>query len=110
MMTKADTTANITTTTLRGDSNSAGRMMELKNDTDMRTFMAKPDPAKKGKKGKVSVAINEMKSNGKMEMDKEGFYANTEILPAFPGGQKSWKVFLKKMLNILQMPQTMVLK
>ena len=96
MMTKADTTANITTTTLRGDSNSAGRMMEVKNDTAMKILMAKPDPAKKGKKGKVSVAINEMKSNGKMEMDKEGFYANTEILPAFPGGQKALESFFEK--------------
>lgn len=96
MITRVDSNASMTTTTLPGDSNSAGRMAEVKNDTAMKVPMANPDPAKKGKKGKVSVAINEMNNNGKMEMDKDGFYANTEILPAFPGGQKALESFFEK--------------
>lgn len=64
--------------------------------------MAKPDPTKKGKKGKVSIVLNDTKGTGDMNMDKEGYYANTEILPAFPGGQKALANFFEK--NI-QYPQ-----
>ena len=37
-----------------------------------------------------------------MTADKEGFYSNTEILPAFPGGQKALENFFE---NNIQYPQ-----
>ncbi len=47
-----------------------------------------PDPAKKGKKGKVSIVMANNVS-GDMSVDKEGYYNNTEILPGYPGGEKA---------------------
>ena len=64
--------------------------------------MANPEPTKKGKKGKVTIALNDTKGAVDMNVDKEGFYANTEILPGFPGGQKALANFFDK--NI-QYPQ-----
>ena len=61
--------------------------------------------AKTPKKGKVSIVpvTNVPGKNTAMEMDKEGFYKNTEVLPAFPGGQKELERFFEK--NI-QYPET----
>lgn len=56
----------------------------------------KSDATKKIKKGKVSIAENTTKNTGDMSVDKEGFYANTEVLPAFPGGQKALENFFEK--------------
>ena len=95
MMSKADNTAG-TSVAPGADSNSVGKMAAEKNDSMVRSTMAKPDPSKKGKKGKVSIAAMETKNNGSMEADKEGFYANTEVLPAFPGGQKALENFFEK--------------
>jgi TonB family protein len=47
--------------------------------------MAKPDPAKKGMKGKVTISPAP-KSTAKMEMDNTGVYTNVEVIPSFPGG------------------------
>lgn len=46
---------------------------------------AKPNPAKKGMKGKVTISPAP-KSTAKMEMDKAGVYSNVEVIPSFPGG------------------------
>jgi protein TonB len=63
--------------------------------------MAKPNAAKKGKKGMVSLAIGENKSSGNEDMmDKEGYYTN--VYPAYPGGNKELENFFAK--NI-QYPQ-----
>ena len=56
--------------------------------------MAKPDPTKKGKKGKVSITMI-APGTGEMTPDKEGVYANAEILPGFPGGQKGLEKFFE---------------
>ena len=56
---------------------------------------AKPNPSKKGKKGKVSITLPAA-GTGEMTPDKEGYYTNTEILPTFPGGQKALENFLLK--------------
>jgi len=63
------------------------------------TGMAKPNPAKKGLKGKVTIlpppaATAEVK----MEADNTGVYANTEILPSYPGGQKALQKFFDRTL------------
>ena len=61
-----------------------------------RDTAAKSSPGAKAKKGKVSVVAPDPKLNtAAMEMDKEGFYRNTEVLPAFPGGQKSMERFFE---------------
>ena len=51
---------------------------------------------KKAKKGKVSIALPAVKpATGAMNMDKEGYYSNVEILPSFPGGQKALETFFE---------------
>ncbi|MDN3654466.1 TonB family protein [Ferruginibacter paludis] len=95
MMSKTDT--NMALPVKPGaDTITVGPMTAEKTDSMVKTGMAKPDPAKKGKKGKVSIVTIETKNNGSMEADKEGFYANTEVLPAFPGGQKALESFFEK--------------
>lgn len=64
-------------------------------NTDPATGIAKPDPSKKGKKGKVSISMAAA-GTGDMTPDKEGYYSNTEILPAYPGGQKALENFFLK--------------
>lgn len=49
--------------------------------------MAKPNPAKKGKKGKAVITAP-MKGTGSMQMDKTGVYNNVEYIPSYPGGNK----------------------
>jgi len=46
---------------------------------------AKPNPAKKGLKGKATV-VAPVRSSEKMEADASGVYANAEYLPTYPGG------------------------
>ena len=51
---------------------------------------------KQVKKRKVSIMAPAKNSNtAAMEADQEGFYKNTEILPAFPGGQKALERFFE---------------
>jgi TonB family protein len=61
---------------------------------------AKPNPAKKGLKGKAVITVP-AKGTGAMEMDKEGIYSNVEYLPSFPGGAKGLQKFFD---NNLQYP------
>jgi len=83
----------------------------IKNDTTMNTVrpdtaavkvtdvtMAKPNPSKKGMKVKVMVTLPVM-GEGAMVADKEGYYTNTEVLPAYPGGQKELERFFEKNLQ-----------
>ncbi|MBC7888646.1 MAG: energy transducer TonB [Ferruginibacter sp.] len=67
-------------------------------DSAAKVPMANPNTNKISKKGKVSIVKAEMATskNTSMEMDKEGFYKNTEVLPAFPGGQKELERFFEK--------------
>lgn len=60
--------------------------------------MAKPNPLKKGMKIKVMVTLP-MMGEGAMVADKEGYYTNTEVLPAYPGGQKELERFFEKNLQ-----------
>ncbi len=46
-------------------------------------------PAGKGKKGKISIIMGDMKSSAAMTADKDGFYTNVDSWPSFPGGQKA---------------------
>ena len=58
--------------------------------------MAKPNPAKKGMKGKVAIVpvmSPKVDANAKMEADNAGVYSNVEIIPSFPGGYKGLQKF-----------------
>ncbi len=57
--------------------------------------VAKPNPAKKGMKGKVVVNAP-AKSTGSMEADNTGVYSNVEYIPAFPGGDKGLQSYFDK--------------
>lgn len=61
--------------------------------------MAKPNPAKKGGKGKggvsnMSIAMDKM-DNTQMEMGKDGYYNRVDELPSYPGGQKALEKFVE---------------
>jgi periplasmic protein TonB len=99
MMTKTDTGSG----TVNASSDKMSIQAKPDSGDDLKnTSTAKPDPSKKGKKGKVSVDMTDTKGTGDMSMDKDGYYASTEVLPGFPGGQKALGNFFEK--NI-QYPQ-----
>lgn len=53
------------------------------------TANAKPDPAKKGKKGKVTIAeVAPSKIKADAKPDATGTYKNVDYIPSFPGGYK----------------------
>lgn len=56
---------------------------------------AKPGASKTVKKGKVTIVAAPADKNTAMDVDKEGYYRNTEVLPAFPGGQKALERFFE---------------
>lgn len=61
--------------------------------------LAKPNPAKKGGKGKggiasVSSAMQKM-DNSPIAMDNEGYYNRVDVLPSFPGGEKALAKFVE---------------
>ncbi len=100
MMAK-DSSASKPSSTLVGDTSSAALGTTTKvASADTKTASVQIDSsassssAKKSKKGKVSIA-EASKATGDMIADKEGFYANTEVLPAFPGGQKALERFFE---------------
>ena len=73
--------------------NSGGGQMGKDSFTDHSTV--KPNPALKGKNGKVSsVMITSGDKSKSTDIDKEGYYKNVDILPGFPGGQKALDKFI----------------
>lgn len=98
MMVNHDTAINNSNMEMRKDtattlSNTAGKVP-----------MADPAGVKTVKRGKVSIVMAEAvpDKNIAMEKDKEGYYKNTEVLPAFPGGQKALERFFE---NNVQYPE-----
>ncbi len=53
--------------------------------------MAKPNAAKKGKKGSSMITMPKM--TGEMKPDAGGIYGNVDYIPAFPGGNKGLQKF-----------------
>lgn len=85
---QTDTTAN---SMIAG----ADSLSKVAKDTAAKSLMDK-----KGKKGKVTIMPADTKANtAAMEMDKEGFYSNTEVLPSFPGGEKALERFFESNLQ-----------
>ena len=92
MMTKDNTAASITTDT------NATIMTAADTGMGSKMEIVKPDPSKKGKKGRVVIEMTSI-GTGDMTPDKEGYYSNAEILPAYPGGQKALENFFAKNIN-----------
>jgi periplasmic protein TonB len=70
----------------------------MKTDTSV-TAVNKTNAAK-SKKGKVSSMMNTtINKNLPMNQDKQGYYNNVEVLPAFPGGQNALDNFVFKNLE-----------
>ncbi|MEO6720236.1 MAG: energy transducer TonB [Ferruginibacter sp.] len=82
-----------TTAIVNGDTSAKSRLDASKKMIGDTAAKAKSG---KAKKLKVSIVAPDQKANtAAMEMDKEGYYKNTEILPAFPGGQKALERFFE---------------
>lgn len=77
---------SLTNTTPTSDTVGAMNNSSMNNNSSANNgSMAKPNPAKKGMKGKVSVT--EQKSNNtNMVADNTGVYGSAEVMPAYPGG------------------------
>lgn len=71
-----------------------------KTITTKKLGIAKPNPAKKGGKGKVFVVINspvvKPLANAKLTADNEGYYDRVDVLPSYPGGDKALAKFVEK--------------
>lgn len=63
--------------------------MPMANMSATKPGMAKPDPAKKGKKGKAMIAeVTTAKMKADAAPDASGVYKNVDYIPSFPGGYK----------------------
>jgi protein TonB len=62
----------------------------------------RPNPAKKGHKGTVRMAVYSPDAKARIEADKNGVYNYAEVLPAFPGGEKVLERFVH---DNIQYPQ-----
>ena len=61
--------------------------------------VAKPNLAKKGKKGSIKIEMSKVATGSAVKdpsADKDGYFSNVEVLPAFPGGQKALENFFDK--------------
>ncbi len=67
--------------------------------------VGKPNPAKKGGKGKATVHIPPATAAEKMEMDKEGVYTRADVMPSYPGGEKA---LVKFMEDNIEYPQAAI--
>lgn len=65
------------------------------------TAVAKPNPAKKGLKGKVMITAAP-KPTGAMEADNSGVYSNVEYIPTYPGGNKGLQTYFNKNIEYPQ--------
>lgn len=92
-----------TTTTAAAESDTAGTTgttHTVNAPTDSITGMATTGVKKKGK---VSAQLDaDANANGKIEMDKQGYYNRTEVMPAYKGGQSSLESYIT---NNIEYPQ-----
>lgn len=98
----ADNTATQLDTTLTGNTVPGAANSGPMNDT-INKNRADSSAVKKAvamRKARVTIVLP--KINGKMEMDKEGYYGNADVLPAYPGGQRALENFFT---NNVEYPQ-----
>ncbi len=60
---------------------------------------AKPNPAKKGLKGKVIVKPEIANKTAKMEADASGVYSNAEVMASFPNGTPGLQSYFDKYMQ-----------
>lgn len=101
MMTRTNDSSLTSSAVLSGDTSVVAKEkggVSSVTDSVLNKKSVNKDAHKKLKKGKISVLENSV-STGNMSADKEGFYSNTEVLPAFPGGQKALENFFEKNIS-----------
>jgi protein TonB len=64
--------------------------------------VGKPNPAKKGGKGRGTITWKPYAGTGNMEADKEGYYTRADVMPSYPGGEKA---LIKFMEDNIQYPE-----
>ena len=99
LATKTDSSGRTQTdssVTNKTSNNATVNMPAADVDTTRSKMVAKPNLAKKGKKGSVKININSVSTKKEMNADKDGYYANAEVLPSFPGGQRALENFFEK--------------
>ncbi len=103
--TSNDTDSSATTTDSSASTSVTDTPMMSKTTDTASTAMkmtgtAKPNPAKKGMKGKVTISqAPPMSPEAKMEADASGIYSNVEIIPSFPGGNKGLQKYFDNNLK-----------
>jgi periplasmic protein TonB len=101
MMAGPTTTSGGNPETLKPDSLANSNMGNMNTTAPADTMMGKPNPAKKGKKGIVSLNMDMNKPMGNEDMtDKEGYYTN--VYPSYPGGDKELANFFSKNIKYPQ--------
>jgi TonB family protein len=93
--TMTDTTVSTPATTTPANQTTVSDTAAMKNLPA--NAAVKPNPAKKGKKGKVSISMTPNKAASDAAAaaaDKEGYYTN--VYPAYPGGQKALEDYFAK--------------
>lgn len=98
----ADNTATQLDTTLTGNAVPGSANSGPMNDTINKNRADTGAIKKAGVVRKAKVTIVLPKVNSKMEMDKEGYYSNADVLPSYPGGQRALENFFT---NNVEYPQ-----
>jgi periplasmic protein TonB len=100
MSTDTVTNTMMTDTTMNNMApDTANKMMTDTATMNKSTSMAKPNPAKKGMKGRVNITGMQKAGTGSMDADKEGVYGNAEVLPSYPGGERALADYFAKNLQ-----------
>ncbi|WP_462250738.1 energy transducer TonB [Ferruginibacter sp.] len=103
-----DSTTTTTTTPMSSDTAVTASNNTMMTDTAMVSKMndsmgVKKMGDKKTKKAKVMIEMPTAKySARKLEMDKQGYYNSSEVLPSYPGGQNALENFFN---NNIEYPQ-----
>ena len=93
LMTTPTTTESGMPSSVKPDSNTNP---SVSTDT---VSMASPDPAKKGKKGKIVMTVeNPAPSGSEDAVDTEGFYTN--VYPAYPGGNTALADYFQNNIHV----------
>jgi protein TonB len=97
------TTTTVTTdktTTVNPDSTVA-------TTTTTTTITGKPNPAKKGGKGKTVIVINKASTTetAPIVADNEGVYNRADVMPSYPGGEKA---LIKYLESNIEYPQAAI--
>lgn len=97
---KESATTSETTVTDTSHNMATDNTATMNSDTSGNAAMQKQTTGAKAKKGKVStVMMTSTNKSAPMNVDKQGYYSNVEVLPAYPGGQNALDNFVLKNLE-----------